>query len=291
MIHSIENDKIKLQISEIGAEMQSLILKSNGKEYLWQGVEPYWNGRAYNLFPICGRLTDGKYTYKGKEYSMCSHGFVRNTKMTAEKISDEEIVFTLVPDEVIKAQYPFDFVYTVRYVLSGETVKTVYGVENKGSEPMYFAVGGHPGFNVPLNEGEEYTDYYLEFACEKDMKHLVFTPLYDTGRTESYPLKDGKIIELYHSMFDNDGIFFTDMCGRVTLKNKKGDNFVCVSYPEMRNLGIWHTTGSDAPFICIEPWDSVPAFDGVVDDLETKKQMQRLDCGKKYENSFDITIG
>ncbi len=291
MLYTVENENIKVSAEELGAELQSIVLKSSGKEYLWQGTAPYWLSRAYNIFPVCGRLTDGKYTYKGKEYKMTSHGFIRTAALMGEKISDTELLFTLVPDDEIKAQYPFDFVYTVRYIIHGRTVKSVYSVKNTGSEPMYFALGGHPGFNVPLCENESFDDYYLEFDSVKPIKRLIFTPLYDTGRAEPCELLDGKIIPMYHEMFDNDGIFYTDMSKSITLKSKKSDVFVKVDYDGFENLGLWHTTGSDAPFICIEPWSSVPAFDGVVDDLETKKQMIKLGVNESYTASFDITIG
>lgn len=291
MIYTVENEKIKVCAEEKGAELQSIVLKKNGKEYLWQGTAPYWDGKAYNLFPICGRLTDGKYTYKGMEYKMGSHGFVRKSVLKGELINDSEMLFTLIPDEGIKAQYPFDFVYTVRYIIKDTTVTTEYTVKNTGNEPMYFALGGHPGFNVPIFENESFDDYYLEFDSVTQIKKLVFTPLFDTGKTEPAYLTNGMVIEMYHKMFDNDGLFYTDMSKAITLRSKKSDVFVRVEYPEFENLGLWHTTGSEAPFICIEPWSSVPAFDGVVDDLESKKQMFCLKKGETHTMSFDITIG
>jgi galactose mutarotase-like enzyme len=56
MITGIENDLLRVQASSLGAELQSIVLKKDGTEYLWQGDPTYWKGRAYNLFPICGRL-------------------------------------------------------------------------------------------------------------------------------------------------------------------------------------------------------------------------------------------
>ena len=80
MLYTIENSKIKVTISDMGAEMTSLVLKKTGTEYLWQADTEYWTGHAYNLFPICGRLWDGKYTYKGNTYEMNLHGFARKTE-------------------------------------------------------------------------------------------------------------------------------------------------------------------------------------------------------------------
>lgn len=291
MVHTIENDFLKISATEEGAELKSILPKSTGKEYLWQGDKKYWDGRAYNLFPVCGRLTDGKYTYKGTEYEMSSHGFIRSSVLECKHISDTEMLFSLISNTETKKQYPFDFVYTVGYKLNNSTLTTTYTVKNTGSTPMYFAFGGHPGFNVPLNENENFSDYYLEFSSVKPAQKLVFTPFFDTGKKAPYTLKDGVIIELSHKMFENDGTFLTDIDKTVTLKSKKSDYSVRVDFKDFVNLGLWHTRNSEAPFICIEPWNSVPAFDGVVDDIETKKQMVKLESGKSHSESFDITIG
>ena len=42
--------------------------------------------------------------------------------------------------------------------------------------------------------------------------------------------------------------------------------------------------------ICIEPWYSVPAYDGEIDALETKRDMIHLNSGDTYENSYVISI-
>ena len=291
MNYTIENEKIKVEISDKGGEMQSIVLKKDGTEYLWQGNANYWAGRAYNLFPICGRLFDGKYTYKGKTYEMNLHGFLRDSLTEAEKLASDKIRFTLLSNDELKQQYPFDFKVSVTYTLCDTKITTTLEVVNTGNEAMFFGFGGHPGFNVPLSDGEKFEDYYLEFDCVKPAERIGMTPFFRTGKTAPFALKDGKILELDHSLFDNDAIFLTNMCKRVTLKSKNSDKFVRVEYPGMQNLGFWHKPQTDAPYVCIEPWCSLPAFDSQIDDLETKYQMTKLGAGEKYENGFDIIIG
>ena len=63
MIYFIENDYLFVKVSSRGAELTSIKNKDNGVEYLWQGDEKYWAGQAPVMFPICGRLYEGKYTY------------------------------------------------------------------------------------------------------------------------------------------------------------------------------------------------------------------------------------
>ena len=65
MKHILENEQLRVVIDDHGAELNSIIEKSTGTEYLWQGDERYWTGQAILLFPICGRLVEGRYTYKG----------------------------------------------------------------------------------------------------------------------------------------------------------------------------------------------------------------------------------
>ena len=200
MLYTIENSEIRVQISDMGAELQSICLKADGSEYLWQGDKTFWSGRAYNLFPICGRLSEGKYTYAGKTYEMNLHGFARKTG-----------------------------------------VRTTFIVKNLDERTMIFAVGGHPGFQVPLTKGEAFEDYYLEFDCPKPARAIVMSPTcYTTRATEPFALEGGKILPLRHDLFDNDAIVLQDMCKAITLKSKKSSKEVRLEYPDMNYLGLWH---------------------------------------------------
>lgn len=293
MLYAIENDKIKVTIESLGAEFASIVLKSDGVEYLWQGDEKYWTGRAFNLFPICGRLTEGKYTYGGEEYKMEIHGFLRESELEVTEHTAERVSFRLTENEKTLAQYPFAFEATVTYSLDGASVKTTYTVRNTDAKKdLIFTLGGHPGFNVPLLDGEKFEDYYLEFTDKIPAEKMLFSDTcFFTGRNEPFPLENGVILPLRHELFDNDAIFLKNMAREVTLRSKTNDKFVRVSYCGMPYLGLWHAPRSDAPYICIEPWCSVPSDDGVIDAMETKRDMIHLAPGCTYVNEFDIEIG
>ena len=72
---------------------------------------------------------------------------------------------------------------------------------------MYFGLGAHPGFKVPLEEGLAFEDYYLEFkdVCEPDRVIFSANALVDTPRPH-YPLEGGKRITLHHDLFDDDAV-------------------------------------------------------------------------------------
>lgn len=46
----------------------------------------------------------------------------------------------------------------------GSQVQISYGVKNRSRQVMPFGIGGHPEFRVPLDDGEDFTDYVVEFA-------------------------------------------------------------------------------------------------------------------------------
>ena len=291
MNYTIENEALRVEIADRGAEIMSIVGKKTGFEYLWQGDATYWASRATVLFPICGRLTDGKYTYEGKEYEMVLHGFSKlQTHRVAEQKADA-ITFELVATEETRAIYPFDFIFRVTYTLDGATVRTTLAVENAGKGDLPFSIGGHPGFNVPFVAGESFEDYYMEFSCAKPVEKLIMSPTcYYTGKNEPFALRDGRFLDLKHSLFDNDAIFLEGMCNTVALKSKKNDRAVTVHFEDMTHLGFWHKPKTEAPYVCIEPWHGVPAYDGKVDDFATKNEMMHLPAGKSYSTYFDVTI-
>ncbi len=291
MIYKISNGIIDVEISDAGAELMSIKCHRYGTEYLWQGNPEFWGGRAYNLFPICGRLWEGKYNYGGKEYEMNLHGFLRKSVLTANPISESEIEFCLVSDERTLKMYPFDFDYRIRYTLDDATVKMKIVVLNKSKEVMPFALGGHPGFNVPLSGGK-FEDYCIDFGEDAKPKAIYMSDTcYTTPKVDEFPLNDG-ILALKHSLFDRDAILLSNVPNHVTLKNSVDGRYVTVATPkEMKYLGIWHAPKKEAPYVCLEPWTSVPAYEGTVDELTLKRDMFALTPDSVHTLEWSITVG
>ena len=172
----------------------------------------------------------------------------------------------------------------------GSSVEVTYAVRNESDDVMPFGIGGHPGFRVPVEEGERFTDYILEFTDPCCPDRVGFTPsVYLSGVDTAYPLEDDRRIRLRHDLFDEDAIVLKNMCREITLRSHR--HFVRVSYPQMAYLGIWHWPKTDAPYVCIEPWTSLPSRQDVVEDLACKSDLIHLLPGKTYENTWTITVG
>lgn len=291
MIYFIENDFLFVKVSTLGAELTSIKNKDNGVEYLWQGDEDYWSGQAPIMFPICGRLYEGKYTYMGKEYTMPNHGIARSSEFSVTSQKDDEITLSLVSNEKTKENYPFDFIFNVTYKITNKTLTVKYTVINKDTKELIFAVGGHPAFNVPLNEEGNFEDYYVEFSNECCPLRVDFSSTcFCTKNDKLYAKSPIKKINLTHNLFDDDAIFLYNVDKVITLKSDSHKYSITMKYDRMKYVGLWHMPKTDAPYVCIEPWTSIPANDGVIDNLMTKEEMIHLPVGYNYTNSYSITV-
>lgn len=291
MLITIQNRHLSLSVDTLGAQMMSL-RDREGCEYLWQGDAKYWADRAPTLFPFIARIYNNTYRYCGKPYHMGIHGFAAQSEFAVAEQGEDYAVFSLAADDATKESYPFDFTFTVTYRLEGSTLAVTYGVRNRSDCTMPFGIGGHPGFNVPFAEGGKFEDYFLEFAIPCRPDRVGFTDeLFLSGQDAPYPIGEGRRIPLHHSLFDEDAIVLKNMCRQVTLRGTSTGKYITVAYPQMPYLGIWHWPKTDAPYVCIEPWSSLPARQGVEEEFSCRSDLIQLPAGSTYENRWTITIG
>ena len=289
MICTLKNENLTVEISTLGAQLMSA--KAHGCEYIWQGDPEFWTGRAPLLFPICGRLFEGKYTYGGKEYEMGRHGFARKCEFGVVSATDERVVLSLCSDAATYEQFPFDFELVVSYELRGNALLSDVVMRNTGDKTLIATFGAHPAFNVPLDTGS-FDEWYIEFSEDCTPARLVFSDTcMNTGKKEIYPIINSRKIPLCHALFNPDAIFLDRIAPAATLKCDSSERSVTMRYADMPYLGLWHTPASEAPFVCIEPWCGLPSFDGSVENLEARSDMFHVlpNRSKKitYEISFD----
>jgi len=290
MLYTIQNSAITITVDTLGAQLMS-ITAADGTEYLWNGDEAYWNERSPHLFPYVGRMTEQRYTYQGKSYPMGLHGFARGYEFTPITVEENRIILGLADSEETRRIYPFSFEFSVCYELEGSTLAITYAVENRSTNDMYFGLGGHPGFRLPLERGKVFEDYRLTFhrPCHPNRVLLTDNKLI-SGQSVPYPLVDDTTLPLRHDLFDHDAVVLDHMDKTVTLSAGEGSRGVTVYLPKMRYLGIWHTEGNDTPFVCLEPWCSLPSRDGVVEELTQQGDLIQLESGEIYSNTWSITV-
>lgn len=291
-IHTIQSDALSVSVSERGAELTSIFSKKTNTEYLWQRDPAIWDKQAPVLFPIVGRLVNGKYVFDEKEYEMGIHGFAAATKFDveyADNMSASSLLFTCSDTKETREIYPFAFNFRVFYYLKWNVLETIYLVENKTNGPMYFSFGSHEGFCCPRHEGEEFSDYYLEFDHDNDYHALALSPNKLLTESAYTVLENDKRLQLDYKLFENDAIVMADCpSGKVILGSKKSKAKIEMDYTDAPNLGIWTKIG--APYVCIEPWYGLPDFEGTDGDITKKPGIIRLEKDGVFSWKHSITI-
>jgi galactose mutarotase-like enzyme len=289
MNYVIANDNLRAEISSLGGEIMS-VKGADGTEYMWQGDPTYWGKSAPMLFPFCGRLTDGQCILEGKVCKMDTHGFFRWTEMQLVENTGVTLTLRLSTDTATRSQYPREWTVDLHFELSDNSLKIAFSVKNNDIRTMYFGYGGHPGFNVPLKKGLRFEDYYLEFAEECEPLSVGMSDAcFMQGDDTPLDLIDSRKLPLEHSLFDHDAIFLRNAARKITLRSDHDVHSVTLEFPQFSFVGIWHKPKSDAPFVCIEPWSSLPSRQGIVEVLEKKPDMLALTPDKVYQNFWSIT--
>src|SRR5688572_19368962 len=202
----IENEWMKVTIQPRGAELTSLFNKKTGLEYLWDGNPQYWAKHSPVLFPIVGTLKDNRYLYNGKSYSLNRHGFAREKLFEVETVSDDAVTFRLNDSHETRAVYPFAFIFRIQYILKKDRLDVQYEIVNTSDSLLYFSIGAHPAFRIPLVPDTGYNDYYLEFDRLENAPRWLITSDGLISRQSVPMLENTKKLLLSKALFHKDAI-------------------------------------------------------------------------------------
>jgi galactose mutarotase-like enzyme len=286
---SVENQYIKAGFSSKGAELQTLFSKDLQLEYMWEGDPAYWGKHSPILFPIVGTLRNNTFHFDGKSYQMGRHGFARDMEFSVVGQHFEEITFQLKSDTWTLERYPFEFEFNIGYRLTDHQLLTTYQVRNTGNGNMYFSVGGHPAFRVPLVKGTVYEDYYLEFNEDETLPRW---PISREGLIEKAAvglLHETNLLPLTRELFYQDALvtkFPTSSI--ISLKSEKTDHGLDFHVGEFPYLGIWAAKNAD--FVCLEPWCGIADSVDADQQLVNKEGIVELPTGGVFERTWMIRV-
>ncbi len=284
-MQKIENEFLIVCSKPEGAELCSIFNKQTNLEYLWQ-AGPAWPKHAPILFPIVGQLKDNLYHHNGKKYSLDRHGFARTKTFKLIDEQQSSVEYQLTSSSETLDVYPFEFDLKIRYELQGANLKIIYIVQNKGNNEMLFSIGAHPAFKVPLVEGENYGDYFLEFNKEENAdRWLLNKGLLDNNSKPM--LENTNTLPLTKSLFYEDALVFKNLKSNViSLKNKKNNHGLHFKFENYPYFGIWAAKNAD--FVCLEPWHGIA--DSVISDqqLKNKEGIISLPPGKEFYCEYSI---
>lgn len=286
---TISSENTSAVIDSFGAELHSL-KDASGTEYLWQADPAVWKRHAPVLFPFICNTDSKKYTYEGQTYSLANHGFARDSEFELASSDSGSAEFLLKSSAETLKLYPFEFELRIRYGLSENRITVSYTVKNTDKKDMYFFIGGHPAFNVPM-DGESFDDYFVEYEKPETVIQEF------KGKTAVIADNTAKV-SLSHELFAND-VFMKDAPNSswIALVSEKSGRKIKLNYDPKGCIAVWSSYFEDkavteqAKFVCLEPWSSVPVYCDKEEDITKMSHAIKLAPEKEYVFEYSIEAG
>ncbi|EGP8998610.1 aldose 1-epimerase family protein [Listeria monocytogenes] len=287
----LENEVLLVEMKTAGAELTRIFHKDTGLEYLWNADSKFWGRHSPVLFPTVGRLVEDTYLVDGKPYHLGQHGFARDRDFQVVEQTEKSVRFELDADEDSLAVYPYKLKLSIIYTIEKNTVAVSYEVENTDNKRIYFSIGAHPAFNLPLTDGTTFEDYYLDFGTEENLETLCLEGPYRSGEIKKVVDEAARYLPLNYDLFKNDALIFEALKQKeMTIKSDKTPHFVKVSFPEFPFVGVW-TAKAGTPFLCIEPWYGIADGAGESVELRDKAGIEHLEPEAVFASEYEITVG
>ncbi|MBX2836814.1 MAG: aldose 1-epimerase family protein [Gammaproteobacteria bacterium] len=287
---SIKHEQLTATINPLGAELSSL--RSQGQEYLWQGDETVWSGRAPILFPIVGTLANNRMSYRGKTYHMPRHGIAHTATFNCIDQTESKITMQLRSDTQLLQRYPWKFNLNVHFSLKSDTLSITYEVMNLDSDTMIFTLGSHPAFNLPLTDSTSkelsISDFDILFNRPENLQRIL---LGGDGllATNSCAFElENNTIKLSDTLFNQDALVFKNIESNQIVLRSNQEPRLSVNTGGAPHLGIWAKPG--ARYVCIEPWYGISDYSDSDGDFEKKSDMLSLQPKETFSHTICVTI-
>lgn len=286
----LQNENIIIESKSSGAELTRIYSKKKKQDILWCGDNKYWGRQSPILFPIVGKLKDNKTIIDNNIYSMDQHGFARDMEFQILETTNNSITYILTSDDKTKALYPYSFELIIKYTLVNNSIDIEWTVKNTDSKDIFFSIGAHPAFNIPINNGETIEDYYLKFQTRDKVSNITLNGPYHDKFIEVENLEH---INLNPSLFSNDALIYTNI-DKISIINNDEEEVIKVELKEFPLVGIWspyyNESNTIAPFICIEPWYGVADHINTDYQYKNKAYINELKVGEIFNTSYKISI-
>lgn len=290
---TLENEHLTIKINRFGAELTSVVDRASDYEFMWQADADYWGRHAPVLFPIVGRLKEDQYQYNGETYHMTQHGFARDSKFELLETTGSTALFHLKSSETTKEMYPFDFELHIQYTLSRKNVVVKYIVLNPSeTDEMYYAIGGHPAFNISQIENEaeekEFNQVSVEIKPHVEVTHFPLTPEGFIADTKAEKQLPGEMA-LTHETFHNDALVYKIDEGKaIELKDKANNVQINVLTSNLPYVGIWSPYPARAGFVCVEPWAGIADTENTTGNYNEKMGINHLEPASQQIHEYCI---
>ena len=220
---------------------------------------------------------------------MSQHGFARDKEFKLFVQQDDLISFYLEADEETRKLYPFDFRLKITYQLKDDQLEITYQVDNLDNQVIYASIGGHPAFNVPFLPNTNFEDYRITIQNKQDK-------LYKYPLEGMYIDKDNRTLsekpfdmQITHELFENDALIYeTPGKTSIELSYKDQKNKIVMTYDHCDFVGIWSPYPTQAPFVCLEPWNGIADVTDSNKNLKNKFKIQEIAIDSFFRTSYTM---
>lgn len=303
---TLKNSKYEVVLNSLGAEINSFRVLKNGTQLVFEGPTEVWKYHAPVLFPHVGRIKNGFYTYKGKEYNLVNNGMSRDMEHKIIAQDEKSVTFELTESEETFPKFPWKFSLKTYYELKDDGLIFTTTVTNTDSSEMLFSLGSHTAFCCPRNTDAAETtnsDYQYEFEVKEPLTTVLLNSEAQLATDEDgtapctklYGEKDAGIIPINEKGFGN-GHFFTKFSSNwVGLRNKKDNSLIKVNCENYPYLMVWQGGNgaegiSGNGFNCIEPWYGTADAENTDHSWENKPALISLESGKSFTADQSIML-
>ncbi len=282
----IENEYLKVTVTTWGAQVKSVVRKSDGVEHIWQADPMVWGYHAPILFPHAGNVVDKIIEAKGKSFHSPPHGFARLMDHELVDRSQGTLVLELVSSEETLEKFPYEFRLTSTFTLEGDTLHHTLTVENLDEEKLPFGIGFHPAFAIPFDNDHSFRDYELRFSEMESPLCLNCLPSGLVQQDHYWLGSNMDTIPIDENLFANDSHCMVNLNSQTLgiYEKDTGRGVVC-SIGQFPYCLIWSKPGQPK-FVCIEPWNSLPSPEGGSRRWEEKPAAAVLSPGEAWETTL-----
>lgn len=163
---TLENNWLRIQTSENGAELSSVVGLKTNFEYLHKGKQPI-------SFPYGGTLNPNNKYSKGKVSEFLKGGLISDKTFEIIEETPKTVVYRLESDGTTHNIYPHPYRLDVSYKLRAYHINVFWKILNTGIYSLPFQIGGELTFNLPPFMGEKGHFGYFNFRHASPLSCLV----------------------------------------------------------------------------------------------------------------------
>jgi len=272
---TIENNYLKVRVSELGGEIKSIFDKNNNRELLYDG-SGFWKCTDHILFPFIG--PDSSYKIEGKEYSCpTQHGFVRTSLIKAERIFKDKAIMYLESDPETLKIYPYEFRLTIEYSLKVRSLIRKYVIKSTSGKEMPFMIGDHPAYRVDFSKAEfHFNRPNIKYLPRPNF--ILQSPIDFISDNKYRPSKND--FRRYETIvLKNDDL---------TLDLDTGSGTDIYFHLTSPYIAIWSSPDEGDNYICVEPWWGLPPYKDMPEEIKDRKAINKTDGELSFSSQIDF---